>query len=105
MNRLRSVILAGLAVFVVGLILFFHLASKEGAKIRVRYGDMTAALFPSPLFMVTVLESAPFIFSSCALLRQSDQVPKSSLLGRRQPCGRTQTGICAVSGPLGTLLR
>ena len=44
MNRLRSILLAGLAALAVGLIILFSLAGQQGAQVRARYAEMTTAI-------------------------------------------------------------
>ena len=44
MNRLRSILLACLAVLVGGLIILFSLADQQSARVRARYRELTAAI-------------------------------------------------------------
>ena len=55
MNHLRSILLASLATLTVGLIILCSLAGQQGAKVRARYAEMTAAMSSSDTNAVLAL--------------------------------------------------
>ncbi len=55
MNRLRLILLASLGAFAVGLIILFSLACQQGATVRARYAEMTAAFLSSDTNAVLAL--------------------------------------------------
>ena len=110
MNRLRSILLASLAALAVGLIILVSLTGQQGAKVRARYAEMTAAISSGDTNAVLALV-APQHRKECdelRLMRMEEFAKplgpgsKIVIVGRWPRCGQVHIGIYVVSGPLET---